>query len=269
MKKLLTILLFFIIGFNVNAQSNYTIENKFEEILNRSDVKGSILILDYQNNQYYSNNFNWANTGFIPASTFKIPNSIIGLELNILKDENTIFKWNGEKRAMPIWEKDLTLKEAFSLSCVPCYQELALKIGYDRMSKSLKKLNYNHMVFDKKTINNFWLTGGSKISQMEQIDFLKRLYFSKLPIKKKTHDILKNIMIREQNNEYILSGKTGWGISDDENIGWYVGYLEKDKNLYFFALNINSTTNTNMDNFAQIRIEAIKESFKILDILQK
>ncbi len=254
--------------FGLNSQQNYIHEKKFASLLDSFNVEGSILIFDSKENTYYSNDFIRANKGFIPASTFKIPNSIIGLELGILSDENTVFKWNGEKRRMSTWEKDLTLKEAFKVSCVPCYQELATNIGTKRMKKYLKKLEYKNMIFNNETVNDFWLTGESKISQLQQIEFLNRFYSSKLPIKETTLDVMKKIMLIEKTPEYSLSGKTGWGVIQDENIGWYVGYLEKNEKVYFFAVNINSTEKTDMNNFTSIRLDATKQAFNVLGVVE-
>jgi len=55
----------------------------------------------------------------MPASTFKIVNSIIALETGVVENDSTMFKWNGEKRRLPIWEQDLTFRDAFHFSCVP------------------------------------------------------------------------------------------------------------------------------------------------------
>jgi len=103
--------------------------SEFNTIIESADVKGSILIYDFENNKYYSNDFQWAEKGNLPASTFKIPNSIIALETGIVEDDSTLFKWDGEKRYLKNWEQDLTFKQAFHYSCVPCYQEVARKIG--------------------------------------------------------------------------------------------------------------------------------------------
>ena len=70
----------------------------FNTIIESTDVKGSILIYDFENNKYYSNDFQWAEKGNLPASTFKIPNSIIALETGVVENDSTLFKWYGEKR---------------------------------------------------------------------------------------------------------------------------------------------------------------------------
>ena len=80
----------------------------FDKILDSFQVNGSILIYDNDKNTFYSNDFDWAKNGKLPASTFKIPNSIIAVELGIIENDTTILKWNGEQRKMDIWEKDLS-----------------------------------------------------------------------------------------------------------------------------------------------------------------
>ncbi|MDR6844564.1 class D beta-lactamase [Flavobacterium granuli] len=250
-----------------NRNTHEVLKPEFGIILDSLKVKGAVLIYDIKSETYYSNDFSWAKMGVIPASTFKIPNSIISLETGVIKNDSVIFKWNGEKRNFKKWEKDLTFKEAFRASCVPCYQEVARKIGVNRMKTYLKKLNYPGMVFDTLTIDNFWLQGKSKISQMQQIDFLERLYFSKLPISKRTENVMKDIMIIEKTKSYTLSGKTGWGMRNDINNGWLVGYLETNNSVYFFATNVEKEE-TNMDEFPIIRLNSTKEAFRKLKLIE-
>jgi beta-lactamase class D len=270
MRKII-ILLSLIAFANLNVQgqikTNEILKPEFGKILDSLKVKGAILIYDVKNKTYYSNDFAWAKMGIIPASTFKIPNSIIALETGVIKNDSAVFKWDGEKRRFKKWEQDLTFKEAFQASCVPCYQEVARKIGVKRMKSNLKKLNYNGMVFDTLTIDDFWLQGKSKISQVQQTDFLERLYFSKLPISKRTENILKDIMIIEKTESYTLSGKTGWGMRNEIDNGWLVGYLETNNSVYFFATNVEKK-NATMDEFPTIRLNSTKEAFRQLKLIK-
>lgn len=252
-----------------NSHDKEIIVPEFNKILDNLKVKGAILIYDFTNKTYFSNDFSWSKTGIIPASTFKIPNSIIALETGVIKNDSVIFKWNGEKRWNKKWEQDLTFKEAFQVSCVPCYQEVALKIGVERMKQYLNKLNYKEMVFDKTTIDNFWLDGKSKISQTQQIQFLKRFHFSELPISTRTESIVKNIMLIEKTDEYTLSGKTGLSEKNGKDNGWLVGYFEVKNKVYFFATNIEPVKKkSNRDEFLLARINATKEAFRNLKILK-
>lgn len=249
------------------TSTNEATQKKIQTILDTSNVNGVILIYDAHKDKHYSNDFEEAKNGHVPASTFKIPNSIIGLETGILENEQTIFKWDGSERAFSIWEKDLTLKEAFQASCVPCYQELADKIGLARMTEYLEKLNFGNMDVNQENLNTFWLVGDSKISPVEEIDFLIRFYNSKLPIAASTTQIVKNIMKMESSDNYSLSGKTGWAIRDGANTGWFVGYVEKDKNIYYFATKIRPNEGFDMTKFASTRKKVTKEALKEMKII--
>lgn len=203
-------------------------------------LRGSFLMLDYSANKFTVYNDARCKRRFSPASTFKLPNTLIALELGIIKDTNYLFEWDGNPRRMNIWDKDMNLAEAMRLSCVPCYQEIATKIGRERMQQWLNKFNYgNKCIGDSSQIDRFWLNDSLKISQYEQIDFLKKMYFTTLSAKKKNIDILKSIIIKDKNDKYTISGKTGTAVLD-KLYGWYVGYVERDKKVYFFALNIEA-----------------------------
>ena len=240
----------------------------FDKILDSFQVNGSILIYDNDKNTFYSNDFDWAKNGKLPASTFKIPNSIIAVELGIIENDTTILKWNGEQRKMDIWEKDLSFKDAFRISCVPCYQEIARKIGTIKMKEYLEKFEYKNMIFDSLTIDNFWLEGNSKISQKQQIDFLTKFYFSKFPISDRTIKIVKNIMEIERTENYILSGKTGLSSIEEKYNGWFVGYVETKSNVYFFATNVIPTDGLNVDDFISSRINVTKNALKQMNIMK-
>lgn len=247
------------------VEAKFVVNNQFQEILDVTKLEGAILVYDLHKDVYYSNNFDWCKVGNLPASTFKIPNSIIALETGVVKNDSVIFKWNGERRYLKAWEQDLTFKEAFQYSCVPCYQEVARKIGVERIKSSLTKLNFGSMDVNETTLDDFWLEGKSKINQFEQIDFLKRLHNSELPISNRTDSIVKRIMVMSENNKYVLRGKTGWSVRGEENNGWFVGYVLIQNNAYFFATNVVPKKSFDMKFFSKERKEV---TFKALDELK-
>jgi beta-lactamase class D len=254
------------------TQQEVGITYKFEleslqNILDSNQISGSILIYDVTQNVYFSNDFEHASTGFLPASTFKIPNSMIGLETGVLKDENHLFKWDGKPRRLKNWEADLTLAEAYKVSCVPCYQEVARTIGTKRMNDYLKKLDYGNMEIADSMIDIFWLEGDFKISQKQQIDFLKRFYNKELPISERTSNIMRKIMLLDENEAYKLSGKTGWAIRNGNNIGWFVGFVEKGENLYYIATNVTPLNQDKTADFAQIRLTIALKALEKLGVL--
>jgi beta-lactamase class D len=165
---------------------------------------------------------------------------------------------------LPIWEQDLNFRQAFQYSCVPCYQEIARKIGVERMKEYLAKLDYGNMVVDSASIDLFWLEGDSKINPFQQLDFLDRLYNSQLPISERTEEIIKRMMVIEENDTFKLSGKTGWSVRNGNNNGWFVGYLEKKGEVYFIATNIDPKVEFNMDLFPLIRKEISMRALEII-----
>jgi len=242
----------------------------FDSILHSNEVRGAILIYDPIKNSYFSNDFEWASQRRIPASTFKIANSIIGLETKSVSD-TTIFKWDGKPRRLSSWEKDMNLREAFHRSCVPCYQELARKIGPVRMKSYLSKFNYGKMILDSNTIDNFWLEGESGTSQFEQIHFLQNIWSETLPVSNTTLKNIKKIMVLDSSQSYVLSGKTGWAIRNGRNNGWFVGYVETNgskPNIYYFATNIAPLAEFDMKLFPIIRSKITLQAFKYLEIIE-
>lgn len=237
----------------IYVSENKIIKPEFQSIIDSSNVNGSILIYDLKNDLFYSNNFDWAKTDRLPASTFKIVNSIIALETKVVENDSTLFRWNGEKRDYKVWEQDLILKDAFKYSCVPCYQEIAKEIGEKRMNEYLKKLGYKDMKVNSKNIDKFWLEGDSKINQFQQIEFIKRFFKSELGISKRTEGIMRKIFFIEKYGKYNLNGKTGLSIRNGNYNGWFVGYIESKDNNYFFATNIEPKSTQNKKLFPKLR----------------
>lgn len=253
------------IKIGANGSTKKTIP-EFQTILDAAELKGAILIYDLDADTFYSNDFEWSATGQLPASTFKIANSIIALETKVVENESTLFKWNGEERRFRSWQQDLVFRDAFHYSCVPCYQEVARNIGAKRMNEHLSKLGFGNMLVDESNIDMFWLQGESKISQFQQIDFLKRLYLSQLPISERTIQVMKSMIVVEKNDAYKLSGKTGWSVNDDHNNGWFVGYVEANNNVYIFATNIEPTDKFDMNNFASARKDLTYKALKQVEV---
>ena len=240
---------------------------EFQSILDSAEVVGAILLYDFQEDAYYSNDFERAKEGKLPASTFKITNSIIGLETGVIESDTTMFKWDGEERGNENWERDLSLGDAFRFSCVPCYQEIARKIGSERMNDYLQKLDYGAMEVDSSNMDRFWLGGDSRISQMQQIDFLKRLFASKLPISERTTNILRKIMFIEETEKYSLYGKTGLSNAEHGYNGWFVGYVEQGTGTYFFATNIEPRDDFDFDVFVQKRMDITFAALKQMNMM--
>jgi beta-lactamase class D len=242
-------------------------EMAFQKLLDSAQLDGCILVFDPQKQLWYSNDFEYAQKGRLPASTFKIPHSLIALETGAVLNDSTRFSWDGQKRALKIWEQDLFFVEAFRYSCVPCYQKVARKIGAEQMQRYLDSLNYGNMILDSSSVDAFWLTGPSVISPFEQIDFLYRLYSSRLPISVRSEQNVKKMMLIEKTATYELSGKTGWSVSGDKNEGWFVGHLRLGREAYFVATHVKSASPFDQAAFLSARKELSMQAFRELGLL--
>ena len=201
----------------------------------------------------------FTDSAYLPASTFKIVNSLIGLQTGVISNEKMVIPWDGVVRPNTDWNKDLTMGEAFKISAVPYYQEVARRIGIDTMQRWLDSLGYAAKygrAVIHHDIDSFWLNNDIKITADEQLGLVKRLYFDQLPFQKRVQDIVKKVMLQEENSNYKLSYKTGWGYRENGNsIGWVVGWEEENLHPYFFVLQLEGPHDVDMKN---IRMSVLK-----------
>lgn len=230
-------------------------------------VEGSILIYDSNRDRIFQHNPSRNTTTFLPGSTFKILNSLIALETGVISDEIAVLTWDGIHRKNPAWNRNLNMKEAINLSAIWFYQVLARRVGHDRMQKWVTQVGYgNQKIGSQADIDKFWLRGDLRITPEEQIQFLRRFYKDDLPFSKRSLSVVKDIMILEKTPDYTIRGKTGWVGYDDgvkPQIGWLVGYLEKGKDVYFFATNIEIRN----EKDAAARMEITRRCLQELSLL--
>ena len=236
-----------------------------DSIFKKFNYPGCIELYDLKKDTVVFYNKERCLTGFIPASTFKIFNSLVALETGVIKDEHVVFKWDGIKRDYDAWNHDQDMQEAFRNSTVWFYQELARRIGKDSMDRYVKREHYGNEDIGGK-IDRFWLDGNLRISPQQEIDFLKKLYLDQTGFSKRTTDIVKKISIRDSTPDYILHAKTGWGDMGNNEIGWFVGWVETKDNVYFFATNIQYPYPA-PETFYQNRIDITYSVLKLYHIL--
>jgi len=252
-------------SFVFTTETKTIIRDDFKTFYDAQGVEGSFSLFSEKNFTYTLYNPSQFKTSYSPASTFKICNSLIGLESGVIWDENFIIKWDSVVRPNPKWNADHDLKTAFKNSTVWYYREMARRIGGKRMKAWLDKAEYGN-ADTTGGVDLFWLKGGLRISPEQQIDFLRRFNNYKLPFTKPTVDIVKNIMIVEDTLGYVLRAKTGWADNETEpSIGWYVGYVETKDNTYYFA---NCIQTKDFDK-AKARIDITYQILRELGIIPK
>lgn len=241
--------IFFLILLSINL---FAWDKEVEEVFKKYKVEGTIVIESLNKKKINIYNDKRASELFSPASTFKIPHSLIALNEGIVKKDSVIV-WDKKIREYESWNKDQILLTAFKSSCVWCYQEFASKIGVEKYKKYLKELNYgNKKIGDDVT--RFWLDESLEITTFEQIKFLKRFYTNNLPFKIEDINLLKEIMIDEKNENYTIRAKTGW----EGRYGWYVGYVETKDDVWFFAMNIDTKSKDDLPKRKTITLETLR-----------
>lgn len=240
----------------VSSFLNQKLVTDIESVFKSRDIKGCFILHDLKADTSIIYNPQRAQQSFLPASTFKILNSMIALECGVVEDEIEVIRWDSVERSIPIWNQEHNMRTGIKNSVVWFYQELARRIGEERMQTWVDSVSYGNQQIGRE-IDNFWLVGDLRISPIEQVEFLKKLIEEDLPFKKEVISTVKDILIEDENDTYTFRAKTGWA-TKGIGVGWYVGYLEIDGRTYIFVNNLEIQDAED----ANARKEITKEVFK-------
>jgi len=170
----------------------------------------------------------------LPASTFKIPNTLVALETGVA--DGSDFRLPFDSASTPpqpwwprSWPRDQTLGSAFRNSVVWTYQELARRIGPERMAAWVERLGYGNGA-TSPAVDRFWLDGDLRISPQEQVEFLRRLWAGELPVSDRSAEVVRELMALDEGAGWRLYGKTGTaGLTPTRELGWLVGAVERER----------------------------------------
>jgi len=87
---------------------------------------------------------------------------------------------------------------------------------------------------------------------------LKKVYAETLPCGKDSLDRLKKIMIVQEEPDFTIRAKTGWALRVTPQQGWYVGYVEKGSDVWFFATNLEIVKREDAAFRREISMEALR-----------
>ena len=232
------------------------------KVFEQAGVDGTFVLYEAGSQQLQGYNRARGETRYLPASTFKIPNSLIGLSMGAVSSVDEVFPYDGQPKFLKAWEHDMGLREAIRVSNLAVYQALARRIGLKQMRSQLEALNYGNGDIGSQ-VDQFWLKGPLAISAVEQTQFLARLAQGQLPIAADIQAAVREISLLEEGAGWRLYGKTGWATALKPGVGWWVGWLEQGGKVYSFALNMP------MQDLQEAgkRIELGKASLKALGLL--
>jgi beta-lactamase class D len=255
-----------------SSSETIVIKNDLGKFFTEFDVIGSAAIFDNNKKTWIFNDSADVYKEALPASTFKIINLLIALETGVIKNEKEVIKWVGSVDTVlygyrPDIYHDMSVKEAFKVSAGWVFIELAKKIGKDRYKQYLTACNYGNVNLSQKDYD-FWNFGDFAISPVNQVRFLRSVYEENVPFSKRNIDILKRLMITETTKDYTIRAKTGWTSEGNNNIGWWVGYSQSEKGVFFFATRIFQTRNNkNSPLFSASRKTITKNILKKLNAI--
>ncbi|CAM2066459.1 Beta-lactamase [Sulfidibacter corallicola] len=232
--------------------------------------QATFVMKELESGQMWRFNDEALDRGCLPCSTFKIPHSIIGLELGILQDADTKIKRDPLKFPAEDWwprsweRSPATLRQAMKHSIVWYYRTLAGHVGPKRMQQWLTKFDYGNGDFSAGP-DIFWIKGDFAISPNEQLDFMERFYREKLGVSEKTTAILKDVLVLDNQKDYRFSGKTGLcTMPDKKKVGWLVGYLERGPRTFVYVLKLEGDT---FDQIKHARIELVKAVLRHMNLM--
>jgi len=215
-------------------------EGTLDAVLEAESATGAILVRRFSDRSEWTGGGARVDQRFLPASTFKIVNSLIILETGVVSDpDGDVLAWDRVERSRG-WDGDQTLRTAFRRSAVWAFQHWAREVGHEAMVEAVARLGYgNADIGGPGEVDRFWLEGPLEISAREQVDFLARLHARALPMDASVQDAVIDIMHHRSGEGWTLYAKTGWAIRDEPSHGWYVGWLETETDTWLFAVNVD------------------------------
>lgn len=219
-------------------------------LFDAAGTQGTMLVYDVSRARMYSYNPERARIAYSPASTFKIFNSLIGLETGAVADvDNDQLPWDGKvwthhgKPILPaVCNAGVSLRLALKNSCVPAYQTLARRVGSEQYRRFLGAAHFGNADVSGP-VDQFWLNNRLKITTYQQIAFMRAVAGRTLPgISARSYDALDDILTIEKSEKapaYTLRAKTGWSARDNIDVGWWVGSVTRGNDVYVFAMNMD------------------------------
>ena len=219
-----------------------------ESVFDDAGVEGTFVLHDTRARESTVVGADAAHERAVPASTFKMANTLIGLETGAVSGLDEVLPYGGEPQRVDAWEQDMSLREAFPASNFPVYQELARRVGHERMAAWVDRFEYgNRDVGGEDVRDRFWLEGPLEISAVEQTEFLASLARAELPADRAHQEALREIALVEEGDGHTLYAKSGWAVDVDPAPGWWVGWVERGADLYTFALRMEMDEDANAE----------------------
>lgn len=218
---------------------------------------GSFVLYDTADSSWQIYNKDLALTRTAPASTYKIYSALLGLETGVISKQQSTIPWDGQEYSYPSWNADQDLISAMQNSVTWYFQALDRRVGLERIKEYMHKIRYGNQEVTGDT-DHYWISGGLKISPVEQVQLLQKLCDNTFGFAQEHVDLIKQSIRLEAMKDRVLYGKTGTVAVDGKNrSGWLIGYVETDGRNCFFAVNIQKEEQADGPTAARIALKVL------------
>ena len=202
--------------------------------------KGSFVLYDPSKNQYQIYNREMSEQRISPNSTYKIYSALFALESNVISTNNNNQFWDGKIYPYKEWNQNQNLSTALGRSVNWYFQNTDREVGRKQLQDYFHKIKYGNEDLSGN-LDSYWMESSLKISPIEQVQLLFQLEENQWGFKAENiKAVNKAILIDVQKNGH-LYGKTGTGMINGKNVnGWFIGFVDKGENRYYFAINIQN-----------------------------
>lgn len=254
-----------VLSIHASGYDQYTINEDEKNITyidltrNFDGYEGCFVLYDSNAGSWNIYNMDSAQKRIAPNSTYKIYDALLGLENDIITPQHSNMVWNGEDYPFDAWEADQNLNSAMQNSVNWYFQSIDSQIGLDSVKKYLHEIGYGNQTAGTDT-DLYWTDDSLKISALEQIKMLEKFHDNEFDFSPENIAVVKNSILLLSNNEGSFYGKTGTGRVDGQDVnGWFIGFLEKSGNVYYFATNIQGESETTGSKAAEITTSVLSD----------
>lgn len=236
------------------------IDDSLKAHFDKANVEGCFTLLSNSSGKVTVYNLGLDTTRFSPAGTFNMVTALAALETGVLEDDKKLLKWDGVVRlnekgdTAREWNKDLDFANAFQQSATWYFQQVARELGKDTLQHWVDTLGYGNRKITLP-IDSSWLNQGLLVSADEQLGLVKRLYFDQLPFQKRTQQMVRDAMMKEDNTLYKMAYLAAPGVDALKRpICWVVGWVEENKHPFFFCTLVKAENQSSLQSATAIQI---------------
>lgn len=235
-------------GLSYNPQNSINaIEQDYSGLF--GGISGCAIIYDMQSDIYNIYNPAEITKRIAPCSTSKIYSAINALEQGIITPTDNTLAWDHQSSDS---SGDQNLRSALGNSVNWYFQKLDRLSGAEELKQFYTSIGYGNGYIGKDT-DYYWNGSSLRISPLEQIELLAKLYSNSFGFAEANIAAVKEAILLSDNNGNKLYGKTGTGkIGNNDVNGWFIGYVETKTNTYLFAISLQDKSNANGNNAVQI-----------------